>query len=115
MLIRDARKNEREMIKDLRLEAYQEHEHKIPKKHWKVLKQQILSDEEQGAEQIVAEIDGKIAGCVVLFPPKSSLYDGMLEEELDYPEIRRLAVSPEFLGRDIARALIEECIRRTRK
>ncbi|SIE37277.1 Acetyltransferase (GNAT) family [Mycobacteroides abscessus subsp. abscessus] len=30
-------------------------------------------------------------------------------EELDYPEIRMLAVAPEFQGKGIAKALISEC------
>lgn len=116
MIIRDAVETELESIKKLRLAAYQEHEPKIPKDHWNVLKQQISSDDDavQGVDQIVAEIDGEIAGSLVLFPPKAELYKGMLEEELDYPEMRKLAVSPDFRGKGVAKALISECIQRTK-
>lgn len=116
MMIRDAVESELKYIKELRLHAYQEHEPKIPKDHWHVLKQQISSDEdlEQDVDQIVAVIDDEIAGAVVLFPPKAALYEGMLEDELDYPEIRKLSVSPQFRGKGVAKALIAECIKRTK-
>lgn len=116
MIIRDAAESELAYIKELRLHAYKEHEQKIPKDHWNVLKLQISSDEDskQDVDQVVAVIDDKIAGTVVLFPPKAALYEGLLEDELDYPEIRKLSVSPEFRGKGVAKALIAECIKRTK-
>ena len=116
MIIRNAKSSEFEYIKELRVHAYNEHEQKIPKDHWNVLKNQISADEdlEQDIDQIVAEIDGEIAGTVVLYPPKTELYKGLLEESLDYPEIRKLAVSPDFRGRGVAKALIAECIKRSK-
>ncbi|WP_156288423.1 GNAT family N-acetyltransferase [Oceanobacillus salinisoli] len=116
MIIRDAAKSELEHLKKLRLSAYKEHEKKLPKDHWNVLKQQILSDEDSkfNVDQIVAELDGEIVGTVVMFPPKTELYTGLLDEELDYPEIRKLAVSPNSRGKGVAKALISECIQRTK-
>src|SRR5699024_10147483 len=116
MIIRDAAESELEYIKELRLHAYKEHEQKIPKEHWNDLKQQILSDEdaEQGVDQTVADIDGEMAAAVVLFPPKTALYEGLLEAELDYPEIRKLSVSPQFRGKGVAKVLIAKCIKRTK-
>ncbi|WP_087974346.1 GNAT family N-acetyltransferase [Oceanobacillus rekensis] len=116
MIIRNAIESELEYIKKLRLNAYMEHERKIPKDHWEILKLQITSDAdlEPHIDQIVAEIDGEIIGSVVLFPPKTEVYKGLLDDELDYPEIRKLAVSPKYRGRGVARALISECIQRTK-
>lgn len=117
MIIRDVIESELEHIKNLRLDAYNEHEQKIPKDHWHVLKQQILAedDSQSDVDKIVAEVDGEIAGTVVLFPPRTELYRGLLDDELDYPEIRKLAVSPKFRGKGVAKALVSECIHRTKK
>jgi len=116
MIIRDVLESELKYIKNLRLDAYNEHKQKIPGDHWNVLKQQILTEEDlqSDIDQLVAEIDGQIAGTVVLFPPKTELYTGLLDGELDYPEIRKLAVSPHFRGKGVAKAMISECIQRTK-
>ena len=116
MNIRDALEQELPYIRELRINAYKEHADKIPEDHWKVLYQQISSDVEMhpDIEQIVAEMDGEIAGSVVLFAPKMDSYKGLLEDEPDYPELRMLAVSASARGRGIASALISECIQRTK-
>ncbi|UOR14161.1 GNAT family N-acetyltransferase [Halobacillus amylolyticus] len=116
MIIRDVLESELEYIKNLRLDAYNEHEQKVPRDHWNVLKQQILTEEDlqSNVDQLVAEVEGEIVGTVVLFPPKTELYTGLLDDELDYPEIRKLAVSSKFRGKGVAKAMISECIRRTK-
>ena len=67
-----------------------------------------------GVELIIAELDGNLAGSVALFPARTDAYEGFVEE-MDYPEIRMLAVAPEFQGKGIAKALISECIRRAKE
>ena len=49
-----------------------------------------------------------------MFPAKTDAYEGQVEE-LDYPEIRMLAVSPSARGKGIASALISECINRAKE
>jgi ribosomal protein S18 acetylase RimI-like enzyme len=112
--ILDAHEEMLPLIRDQRVSAYSEYAAVLPQDHWKALKRAISSDADlqAGVDVIVAEISGKIVGSVVLFPPKSNAYDGMVEE-LDYPEIRMLAVDPEARGKGIANALISECIKRT--
>ena len=44
MIIREAVESELPAIRELRINAYQEHAQKIPEDHWKVLKQSISSD-----------------------------------------------------------------------
>jgi GNAT superfamily N-acetyltransferase len=63
----------------------------------------------------VAERDGTIVGSVVLVPAGTSfpLPDGS-EFVLQAPEVRLLAVPPAERGKGIGRALMDECIRRTR-
>jgi len=115
MIIRDAVEEELSYIRSHRVESYEEHAKKIPAEHWKALKEAISSEADvlEGVERIVAELDGKIVGSVALFPAKTDAYDGYVDQ-LDYPEIRMLAVTPQARGNGVAAALIFECIRRTK-
>jgi GNAT superfamily N-acetyltransferase len=115
MIIREALDKELPYIREQRVSAYVEHAAKIPEGHWLALKQAILSggDRLPGVERIVAEIDGKIAGSVVLFPANTDAYEGNVDVQ-DYPEIRMLAVSPEMRGKGVASALVAECIQRAK-
>ncbi|MFS0822844.1 GNAT family N-acetyltransferase [Bacillus sp. 1P02SD] len=115
MKIRDAKQEELEFIREQRVAAYHEHSTVIPAAHWLALKQGISSEADRlhGSELIVCELDGEIVGSVVLFPANTDAYEGQLEE-LEYPEIRMLAVSPEARGKGVASALITECIQRSR-
>ncbi|WP_026568473.1 GNAT family N-acetyltransferase [Bacillus sp. UNC41MFS5] len=115
MIIRDAGANELPLIRDQRVHSYVEHAQNIPNEHWQALKQAISSeaDLQENVERIVAEIDGSIVGSVALFPAKINAYGGLVDE-LDYPEIRMLAVTPHARGKGVAGALISECIRRAK-
>lgn len=116
MLIRDARDEEQDFINELKLNAYEEHAHKIQEGHWTVLRNSVLSNAELQADviRLVAEMDGKIVGSVALFPAKMDAYKGLTDEKQDYPEIRMLAVSREARGKGVARALVNECIQRAK-
>lgn len=117
LIIRDSKEEELAFIREMRLQAYEEHIPKIPNAHWSALKQSILSDSDSkpGIERIVAEIDGEIVGSVALFAPDKQIYEGLLDEELDYPELRMLAISTQARGKGVATALINECIKRTKE
>lgn len=116
MNIREAVESELAYIREHRVNSYEEHAAKIPEGHWQALKQGISSnaDTQPGVELLVAEVDGDILGSVALFPAKTDAYEGYIEE-LDYPEIRMLAVSPSARGKGVAAALISECINRAKK
>jgi ribosomal protein S18 acetylase RimI-like enzyme len=115
MIIRNAAKNELGFIREQRINAYREHAQVVPSGHWKALERAISSeaDTQPGVELIAAELNGNILGSVALFPPKTDAYEGNVEE-LDYPEIRMLAVSTECRGKGVASALISECIHRAK-
>ncbi|MET0959397.1 MAG: GNAT family N-acetyltransferase [Psychrobacillus psychrotolerans] len=117
MIIRNAKEEELAHIREMRLHAYKEHAPKIPEAHWNALQQSILSDADSkpGIERIVAEIDGEITGSVALFAPDKQIYEGLLDEELNYPELRMLAISQQARGKGVATALINECMKRTRE
>ncbi len=114
MKIRNAKQDELDFIREQRVAAYLEHSSAIPDAHWQALKQAISSesDRQTGVDLIVCEFDEKIVGSIVLFPANTDAYDGELEE-LDYPEIRMLAVDPAARGKGVASALITECIQRS--
>jgi GNAT superfamily N-acetyltransferase len=115
MIIRDAVFDELSFIREQRVNSYGEHAQIIPKEHWNALKLGISSDTDaqEDVERIVALVDGEIVGSVALFPAKIDAYEGLVEE-LDYPEIRMLAVTPQARGKGVAAALISECIRRAK-
>ncbi|RJS63148.1 GNAT family N-acetyltransferase [Priestia filamentosa] len=115
MKIREALDNEKEMIREQRVKAYEEHAQIIPGGHWNALKKAISSDadEQIRVEHLVAELDGEIVGSVALFPAKTDAYDGLVDM-LDYPEIRMLAVTPHSRGKGVAELLIKECILRAK-
>ncbi|CAM5207276.1 putative N-acetyltransferase YhbS OS=Ureibacillus acetophenoni OX=614649 GN=SAMN05877842_1183 PE=4 SV=1 [Ureibacillus acetophenoni] len=116
MIIRDALPTEFAKVKEIRLAAYEEHAGKVPESHWNALKQQIIADEDTpGIETIVAEVDGEIVGTAVLYPAETSAYQGLVDNQLTYPELRKLAVSDKARGKGVAKALIQECINRAKK
>ncbi|KHF40596.1 GNAT family N-acetyltransferase [Halalkalibacter okhensis] len=115
MKIRNAVEDEIQFIRTQRVNAYSEHAQAVSEKHWQALKQAISSeaDMQPGVELIVAEVEGEIIGSVALFPPKVDAYEGQVDE-LDYSEIRLLAVNKEARGKGVAHALLTECIARTK-
>lgn len=115
MNIRDAKTEEVPYIRKQRIAAYSEHAQVLNDDHWQALKQAISSDADigSGVELIVAELDGEIVGSGALFPANTDAYEGYVDE-LEYPEIRVLAVAPEAQGKGVASALIKECIQRAK-
>ena len=116
MIIRKALDYEYELIKKQRLASYEPYSEIIPEGHWNILKNTLTSEnaKQSGAEIFVSEIDGAIAGSVVLFPSKSKAYEWD-SEALEYPEIRMLAVGGDFRSKGIGKALVQHCAAIARK
>lgn len=112
--IRDARADEREVIRAITLAAYEQYEAIAPPPLWILLQQAVLSGlaKEGSVERIVAEYAGKIVGAVQLYPPSMNPYDYDAPVEATGPEVRLLAVDRTFQGRGIGKALMFECIKR---
>lgn len=111
LLIREAKKNEFYLLKKQRLASYSPYEEELSPKHWEMLKANVSADFDQqpGVEVFVAEIDGQLAGSVVLFPADSKAYEWD-SKTIAYPEIRLLAVGTDFRSQGVGKALVEHCI-----
>lgn len=111
MKIRQAFAHEYETIKKQRLASYEPFSNVIPAGHWEILKNTLTSENAKnaGAKVFVSEINGAIAGSVVLFPSQSKAYEWDAAA-LEYPEIRMLAVDANFRSNGIGKALVEHCV-----
>jgi GNAT superfamily N-acetyltransferase len=114
--VRDARPDERGALQALTLAAYEEFAATMAPSAWAALRRALLSalGTDQPVERIVAERDGRLVGSVLLFPPARNAYDGAVAQ-IDWPEVRLLAVAPESRGQGVGAALMDECVRRARQ
>jgi len=97
------------IVFDITIAAYREYEEGSSPEFWQRyvenIRQAILDSPSTAV--LVAKEDEVIKGSVLLCPPKGSLG----QQEL--PELRLLAVAPEFRNQGVANVLIEECERRS--
>jgi GNAT superfamily N-acetyltransferase len=117
MHIRNARRSDRETIRDVTLVAYQEYASHMPRPQWQAYRREILTTlaDVRPAEQIVAVLDGAIVGTVLLYPAGDVLYvPDQAPVTIEWPEVRLLAVAPAVRGRGVGLMLMEECVQRAR-
>lgn len=115
-VIRDARPEDREAIRALTLQAYQQYAEIMEPAAWAGLSEAIRNAlrVEEGPEWIVAEGGGRVVGSVMLYPPETDAYNGAAGPA-SWPELRLLAVAPEARGAGVGQALVDECVRRARR
>ena len=112
--IRNARPEELDTVSQLLKEAYQQYASSIPPEVWQSYLQDVMDVRSRlnDAELIVAGLNGQLAGAVTLFLRASdSIEEGWPK---NWAGIRLLAVHPDYRNRGIGRALMEECLRRSR-
>ncbi len=116
LLIRDARDDERDAVRDVTLAAYEEYAAMLPEPAWLGYRRQLVATltEKGPAERIVAERNGAIVGSVLLFPAAANAYAGAAVS-VDCPEVRMLAVVPSARGEGVGAALMDECAQRARR
>ena len=113
--IRDARAEELDLVALLIRDAYQEYQATIPPEVWEGYSRDIMDVRGRldTSELIVAEHAGSLVGAVTFYPNKSPTEQGGWPT--GWTGIRLLAVHPDGRGLGIGRALMDECLRRSRK
>lgn len=114
ILIRNAADSDREAIAGVLLEAYGQYAAELPEPFWAEYRRSILESVHGTAPyaRIVAEIDNRIVGSVLLFLSSEEAY-GRPDLGIHSPIIRLLAVSPNARGRGVGALLIREAARRS--
>ena len=117
LTIREARPDEVQAVYELTRRAYAEYATIMDQTSWAALSGAIdaglSTDQEMQRIVAVDGDDGKIVGSALLFPPSEDAYRGF-GVRVTAPEVRLVAVDPAARGRGVARALMDECLRRAR-
>ena len=113
--IRDAGSEELDQVALLIRDAYVEYQASFPPEVWEGYARDIMDVRSRldTSELIVAEHAGGVVGAVTFYPNASPSEQG--EWPPGWTGVRLLAVHPDARGLGIGRALMDECLRRSRQ
>jgi ribosomal protein S18 acetylase RimI-like enzyme len=116
LAIRDALPAELDAVLALTIDAYVQYEPLLPPAIWDGYRANIVETitAPDPVERIVAERAGTLVGSVLLYPPQAAAYTSYADAPA-LPEIRLLAVPPAARGQGVAKALMDECLRRAQQ
>lgn len=115
LVIREALSSERPAVADLTESAYSQYAGGYEPAHWldyQKSTRQILLHEEGGLRLIALHND-KLAGAVLWCPPYERMMGGTLVKN-NFPEMRLLAVDPQFRNLGVGDQLIKACEARSK-
>ncbi len=114
LIIRNARPEELDEAARVLVESYQEYLEVLSTERWEAYRQNIMDVRSRVGESdlIIAEMEGQILGSVTFYPAGSRRERGGWPPE--WAGVRLVGVHPDARGQGIARALMDECIRRCR-
>lgn len=107
IIIRDAQDSDRDAVREVVLDAYQQYEYTLSKDRWEAYKEDMVSSVEHAATKarLVAVRGDEIVGSVFLFDSSTAAY-GRPDLGIENPIIRLLAVSQKARGLGAATELI---------
>ncbi len=112
---RAAHSHEHVLVAEVILNSYAEYAPMLPSQAWELYSQNILDVRSRMAESelLVAVENGEIVGSATFYPARIKRARSVWPTE--WTGVRLIAVPPERRGRGIGKALVEECIRRSRE
>ena len=115
VVIRDAELEELDQVAGVIASAYQEYAALMPPDAWAMYLENIrdVRSRLEESDLIVVLQKGAIVGAATFYPRHKRRTS--LAWPSDWTAIRLVAVSPKGRGQGLARMLVEECIRRSRK
>jgi predicted N-acetyltransferase YhbS len=114
IVVRNAEPHEYDAVAQIILKSYEEYGPQLPEDGWQQYARNILDVRSRMVESelLVAVQDETFVGSVTFYPTYMARVNSGWPQ--DWTGIRLVAVIPEYRGRGVGKAIMDECIRRSR-